>query len=64
MYWLSLYKLMFHCKFYCSSQDVRPAQHIRASEEHEPGGGADGQVLLHGGHDLHGLLRGVVQTER
>ena len=64
IYCHSLHKMIFYYNFYYSSQDVWTTKYIRASKEHEPWGGADGKVLLHGGHDMHGLLCGVVQTER
>ena len=50
--------------FFICSEGVRAAPHPAAAWEHEPGGGGDGEVPLHRGHDLHGLVRRVVQTQR
>ena len=55
-----------HCEKYTAvlSEGVRPAGHSLPPSEPQPGGGGQGELPLHGGHELPGLLRGVVQTQQ
>ena len=48
----------------CFSESLWSAHHPHRPGEHDTGGGGHRQVPLHRRHDLHGLLRGVVQTKR